>query len=117
MHEQYLDETQVAQALAVLNAGAALVLRNSMTFPESYQSVLAAQLALPQADAVNAKADVRVDYLAHLCERIGTTDMEAVVAEMESEPYLDSLCYELACVVKLPTFEHWYAELREQVQA
>jgi hypothetical protein len=76
MHEQYLDETQVAQALAVLNAGAALVLRNSMTFPESYQSVLAAQLALPQADAVNAKADVRVDYLAHLCERIGTTDMD-----------------------------------------
>jgi hypothetical protein len=106
MHEDYLNETQVAAALSTLTAPQRIVVCNALTFPRTEAVHLAHALAhaqrLPKVEAA---------YKLSLVERIQSVDLEAAREERESEPLLDSICYELACVVKLPTCEHWQ-ELR-----
>jgi hypothetical protein len=108
MYEEYLDETQVAAALNGVQTPL-LVIADDRRAVWAGSETLGARLALTHAS--DAAVPELIAYSRYLAERIATVDRLAVIEERRSEPMADSLCYELACVVKLPTFEHWQAEL------
>lgn len=112
MYEEYLDESQIANALGGFQPR---LLRPLPSFPRPYAEALAGMLAAAQPAVASSKMTERVPYLRHLVDLFVTVDMAAALEEQRSEPYLDSLCYELF-ILKVPTFEHWLVEHADELR-
>jgi len=106
MHEQYLDETEVAAALSAMTAEEQGLLQRSNRPPTGLCERLASLLADAQYTAKYGTVHERRRYVRLLEDRIAGADL----ATARTEPLLDSICYEVT-LSKLPTFEHWREEL------
>lgn len=115
----YLDETAVAGAMncldhpalygSLLHGEAGPVRR----LPVADAQALVAQLVTAQPAAMNAGQRPLTAYRRYLEDQVLDCDLEAAREERRTEPFLDSVVYELACEVKLATFEHWQATIAE----
>lgn len=109
-----VTEQQVTAAMSEMDDAMALRLARGSEFSHDDARWLASGLLRGQDHSSASVTQLR-GYQMLLTERIKDVDLtqhsSIRIDAREGTPFMDSLAYELAVIVELPTFEHYVAEL------